>query len=112
MKPEAKAVIEELRSCIPSLDCFPGCTACCSHVPWSEAEWSMLPEAFKERHTIHSLKCPFIDDRGCSCHGHRPIVCRLFGVAEGMDCPRGVPAFTKLTFKEASDISRRYAELF
>lgn len=105
-------VLLSLRERIPGMFCIPGCNSCCAHVPWSKIEWDMLPDEFKKIHTIHSLKCPFATDTGCSCHEHRPIICRLFGVTEGMECPRGGIAEIKLTEREAVEISKLYEQLF
>ena len=72
----------------------------------------MLPDELKTKHTIHSLKCPFATDTGCSCYEYRPIICRIFGAAEGMECPRGGVADNVLTEREVVDISKKYEQLF
>jgi hypothetical protein len=36
----------------------------------------------------------------------------MFGVTEGLDCPRGVVVSDKLTKEEAADIYREYGEMF
>ncbi len=36
------------------------------------------------------LTCPLLGPSGgCSVYRYRPLLCRLYGVAEGMECPHG-----------------------
>lgn len=111
---QAADILLGLRDRIPGMSCIPGCTACCAHVPWSKIEWDRLPDEFKEKHTVHSLKCPFSSEsEGCLCHDERPITCRLFGVAESLPCPRGAkPTDSILTERETADIYQQYSKSF
>ncbi len=33
--------------------------------------------------------CPHLKERRCSIHAHRPFICRIYGVGEGILCPHG-----------------------
>ncbi len=106
-------ILQEIRQSIPEgINCLPGCTACCAHVPWSKTEWELLPDEARQKHTIHSLKCPFIYSGGCSVYHHRAITCRLFGVSEDLPCPFGVIAEEVMDTYTSAEVFRRYKKEF
>lgn len=47
---------------------------------------------------VNADHCPALDQRGlCTVYADRPLVCRLFGSADGLECPFGcVPAGGRL----------------
>jgi len=108
--------IEQLRQRIPGMRCVPGCVACCNHVPWSKDEKERMlarwPEKSSNWYNVHSLKCPFVTEDGCSIHEERPITCRMFGISEGLECPRGAMVSDILTEQQASEIYSEYTTLF
>jgi Fe-S-cluster containining protein len=106
------SILKQLRDRIPEIKCIPGCTQCCGHTAWSEFEWYLIPEEKRKEFDFFSLKCSFCKDGGCSIHEHRPIICRMFGVCEGMTCPMGVPVETMLTEETARAITREYVKHF
>ena len=104
--------LKELQGRIPAMDCMPNCNLCCGSVPWSKAEWALLPEDLRSRHTIHALRCSFVGSGRCEAYEYRTITCRLFGVTEGLPCPKGICAPKTLTKLEAAEIFKEYAEIF
>lgn len=52
------------------------------------------------------LRCPMLDEaRGlCSIYEQRPLICRLFGLVEGMRCPYGCIPDRWLTDAEAYEL--------
>jgi len=114
--PSRAAVLDALRARCPEMDCIPGCTACCGPVPWSREEFSRLSPAQQERlRTAFTLQCPFaVEGKGCAVYEERPLTCRLYGVARGLECLQGQspPPGGLLTDEEAADIWRTYQETF
>lgn len=107
--------ISEIRQRIPGMRCIPGCVACCNHVPWSKVEYERMIRRYPKNakpYNIHSLKCPFITEDGCSIYEERPITCRMFGVSEGLECPRGAIAAEMLNEQQAASIYVEYTILF
>ena len=101
--------LDELYALIPKIECIPGCIQCCGHIPWSVEEFSRLPTEYKELVHIFQMKCGLAkQDVGCVAHKYRPLICRLFGVVEGIPCPAGVKADHLLSGEEAGAIVREY----
>lgn len=72
------------------------CGECCSIVPASIPEVNTIRN-YIAVHGINPIKhedkatCPFRDNEAKKCliYPVRPTVCRLMGVAKGMNCPNG-----------------------
>lgn len=109
---DKRKLLTALRDRIPEIECIPGCTDCCGHTAWSRFEWGLLPEKDRERFDFFSFKCSFCNDDGCSIHADRSIICRMFGVMEGLPCSRGVRP-PQILDKETSDaIGKTYVKHF
>lgn len=84
--------IPEHKNCI-------NCGCCCGVIPVSPKEFQTIKEYLKThedalslaRKATNIINCPFRDDEKklCAIYPVRPIVCRLFGVTDGMECPNG-----------------------
>ena len=100
--------LQELYSQIPEFDCVPGCTDCCG--PWgcSKQEWETI--IARDKREGKGLDCPYICEKGCSIHDIRPLVCRMFGVVEAMQCPHGQGPETLLTVEKELEIKDAYQE--
>lgn len=78
---------------IPGVDCKGKCSESCGPIAYSNAEARRIKEAGETPPEPRSetLECdkliPLI--KKCSIYEDRPIICRLFGVVEGMKCPHG-----------------------
>ena len=112
MSTDKQKILNNLRECIPGFECVPGCTQCCSHVPWSFYEAGLLSKEKRMKLNHFSLKCSFSTDLGCSVYADRPITCRIFAVCEGMICPRGAPADETLDRQTVELIVQQYNETF
>lgn len=110
---EKLELLNSLRERIPEMRCLPGCTSCCGHTAWSEFEWSQIPEETRAKFDQFSFKCSFCSEDGCKVHDYRPIICRMFGVAEGMPCQYGVGIGPDTIPKqEVDDIGKTYVKYF
>lgn len=108
--------------------CKADCGRCCGPVPWTPAEIQRLGE----RRPPHAMtvpapggppaivllidptnpgRCPLLDEqKRCSAHDARPLMCRLFGAADapGLVCPFGAAARRPLSDAQARRITVQY----
>jgi len=54
----SEEVILRLRSLCPRAPCLPGCHECCGPVPFTEWEWSQVPEDQRSRADLIAKKVP------------------------------------------------------
>jgi uncharacterized protein len=95
---------------IPEFKCVPGCYACCGPVPLCDEEAKTLNITDGFTPIAHDLICKFATVSGCKVYNDRPLLCRLFGVVEKMQCPK-VKASKMLTEKEENKIMKVYRTL-
>jgi Fe-S-cluster containining protein len=60
---------------------------------------------------VLSSKCPYCTPAGCEAYVHRPVVCRLFGAVEGMECPHGKQPAKKLSQDDTKKLTAPYWDL-
>jgi hypothetical protein len=76
------------------------CGECCGVFLLCESDIRKIVSYLKEHMEVldiaetkkhKRLTCPFRDEKNkrCSIYPVRPVVCRLFGVAKGLECPNG-----------------------
>ncbi len=79
---------------LPSMQCDEGCGECCGIVPVTETEFRRIERYAKENGIMPVEQeewgtCPMYQDGKCSVYPVRPLICRVFGHAEDLPCPRG-----------------------
>lgn len=90
----ALRVLEELYAALPSLECRGRCAESCVPIDMSDAERDRIQQAhgirIPPRDEIAGSTCPALSFLGtCQVHAARPMICRLWGVADAMRCPHG-----------------------
>jgi uncharacterized protein len=116
--------IAEIIASIPTgtFTCEPGCMECCNRHAWSWAEWKKVADDKRREASNIDARCPYATDAGCECYDQRPIICRLFGLADGigtygpfenvsLKCPKGLEPTTKLSRQEARAIFLQVTEI-
>jgi hypothetical protein len=98
---------QELYDRIPDFECEEGCTECCGPVPFSKWEKSQILDNRKAT----SLNCPYSRTGKCEIYENRPLMCRLFGAVEDMQCHRGCGPEKYLTREEAFEILTKYQKM-
>ena len=77
---------------MPPMRCDQGCDFCCTIAAASPSEYDRIL-AYAKAHAIKRRKqgvlCPWYQSGRCAVHPVRPLVCRLFGHAPELTCPRG-----------------------
>ncbi len=98
---------------LPTVECRGYCAAACGPILMSRLEWGRIERKVpKGRLDPATLVCPMLDDAGrCTVYARRPLVCRLYGVAEGMECPFGCVPTRRLTKVEAFELMRKVQAL-
>ena len=120
--------LEEIYSGIPGIHCADDCGECCGLMSMSELEERRVKRFLKENHIevqfyndpldvtyVKALRgenrCYFLDERRrCLVYPVRPIICRLYGVAENMKCPYASPG-EYLTEGEALNLIREVKKI-
>jgi len=94
--------IEAIYASLPKIDCKGLCHNACGAITMSSEEWRRLRKAFGPLKLVRPGRCPVLrDDNLCSAYKVRPLICRLYGVVEGMKCPYGCKPAKYLTDEEA-----------
>jgi Fe-S-cluster containining protein len=88
----SKASLRQLYSELPGIDCQRKCQEFCGVIEMTREEWERIIKhlGYAPRGNPRTLVCPMLTADGrCSVYQLRPLICRLWGVVEGMKCPYG-----------------------
>ena len=126
MNPKLQVIYDQ----IPKVVCKGLCYGACGPVPATGAERDEIhaltdrrvktePELFKDEppRGIRILKstedgtCLYLKKNRCSVYAARPIVCRLYGVADGLRCQHGCQPDRPLSREEAATLIDRVKEV-
>ena len=116
--------LEEVYKKIPELECKGLCHEFCTIIPAGKIEVKRCRERMRGKNPFNPTKamealqkqepippCGALKDYKCSIYTARPAICRLYGVAEGLECPFGCQPKKKLTKTEAHSIIREVEAL-
>ena len=84
--------LESMYASLPTVVCQGLCAESCGPIACSQAEADRMEAAAgRPLEFTSGLRCGYLDaiHRRCTVYTARPIICRLWGVAEGMACPWG-----------------------
>jgi hypothetical protein len=85
-----KGELARLYAELPTVECQRKCQAFCGPIGMSETEWALICRHLGRtpRGDLRTLVCPMLGADGrCTVYALRPMLCRLWGVTEGMECP-------------------------
>jgi len=81
--------LDELYKLLPNLHCKKLCHESCGPIGLSSLEYKRISNN-KELKTTKLLICPLLTNNGeCGVYKIRPMICRLWGIVKGMECPFG-----------------------
>jgi Fe-S-cluster containining protein len=97
---------------VPSIVCQRKCQQACGPILMSEVELVRISSVGTPP-TPHpeTLACSKLRGGECSIYSIRPLICRLWGVAAGMECPWGCRPERKLSRKAAYGLIDRAERL-
>jgi Fe-S-cluster containining protein len=107
---QAIEILEELYAALPSLECRGKCAKSCTPIDMSDAERARIEQChgirIPPRHETAGPSCPALTSWGtCQVYTVRPMICRLWGVADSMRCPHGCrPANRWMPDQETMDL--------
>lgn len=112
-KNDIEARIDAIYARLPSINCKGFCHIHCTGVAMSTEEFRRLKQAAGGRLTVdRGDRCSILDDSGrCTQHPVRPLICRLYGVVEGMRCPYGCQPDYYLTDAEGHELMREMTKV-
>jgi len=114
-----------LYSKIPEIECQGLCHESCTIVPAARVEIKRARERMGGKNPFNPLaaiialkekvptmpSCAALKNNRCSIYHARPAICRLYGVAEGLECPFGCEPKSKLSKQAAHDLIREIEAL-
>lgn len=115
--------LEKIYAKIPEIDCKGLCHPSCSIVPAAKIEIQRAKGRMGGKNPFSPLSanialesgsipsCAALKDKKCSIYTARPAICRLYGVAEKLECHFGCKPKKMLTQTEAYSIIREVEAL-
>ena len=116
-KREVNAALDALYAELPGLECRGLCQQSCGPISMSRMEWRRIldrrdVDATQARKLRADLTCPLLAPNGrCRVYATRPMICRLWGVAEDMPCLWGCRPERYLSREEGHEFLRRAQEI-
>lgn len=113
-------VLHEVYARVPSANCKGLCHAACSTIPAEPLEVAQLEAAAGRSITTTPIghgtgvmlgtevgaPCPFLALNRCTVYAARPLICRLYGVADGLRCRHGCAPDRVLNIEEVTEMVR------
>lgn len=98
--------LDRLYAELPTIECQRLCQEACGPIGMTRIEHRRLERGRGELACV-GLECPLLVDGACSAYDIRPLICRVFGLSEGLKCPHGCVPSRWLTDEEAFELFRR-----
>lgn len=107
--------LREVWEKVPGMkDCKGLCFDSCGPIPVSSLERSLLEERTGKELRVADgpgLDCVLLQNGLCSAYSIRPLVCRIWGVAEGLPCTHGCEPERVLSAEEALALFKEIEEI-
>lgn len=117
--------LEALYNKIPDIDCQGHCHPSCTLAPAAKIEVKRAKARMGGKNPFNPMRhikelqsdkpkipsCGALKDNKCSIYTARPAICRLYGVAEGLECPFGCVPKKKISKQDAYSIVREIEAL-
>lgn len=105
--------LDALYAELPTVDCQGHCAQACGPITMTPAEWRRLNDASTAVPSIDgNFHCTLLTKEGrCSVYEVRPLICRMFGVARGLECPWGCEPTRWLSLEEGMRVMARASKI-
>ena len=104
---ERAAALDALYAEIPEVECKGFCADSCGPFPPYPAELQRLLYEVGSAPSVEHWTCPLLVNGRCRAHAIRPLLCRLWGVVDGMPCEWGCKPARRYTNAEAHALAAR-----
>lgn len=85
-----KAIIRRVFTDLPKVQCKGLCHTQCTFIVYTDTERRMMRDiSGKETSNVDGVCSNLTADKKCAVYKNRPLICRLYGVTEGLLCPHG-----------------------
>lgn len=110
---ERQRALEAIYAELPDVPCKRLCSDSCSFIGTFRVERERYQAAGAAPPLMHEVPCRHLMFNGdCGAHELRPVICRLYGATEDLECPFGCKSERQLTKEEAYEIMQRVDALF
>lgn len=102
--------LDELYKSIPvTIKCQGLCQESCGPIGMTQVEFDRISDVSGTTPSIdENGTCSILKNGKCSAYSVRPVICRLWGIAQGMECPFGCkPEPRYLTKQEGHEILKK-----
>lgn len=104
--------LDALYAELPSIPCRGFCSDSCGPIQMSIRERERIERPHGKVECGLGPSCSMLTpDRKCGVYDIRPLICRLWGLTESMQCPYGCKPDRLLTDEEGFDFLRRSIEI-
>jgi Fe-S-cluster containining protein len=104
---------------VPRIECKGLCHTTCGMIPLigkekaltervTTTQWTVLGEG-RLLYDADRGCCPFLQENRCSIYDERPLMCRVWGAAEGLECPHGCEPEARMTGKRFKKLTEEVA---
>jgi Fe-S-cluster containining protein len=124
----AWAELQKLYDQVPPMTCKGKCTKACGMIPLERIEleeikrrlgrrfqekWIRNGEAFGVEFMLRTddFECPMLVNGRCSVYDIRPMICRLYGIAEGMPCGHDCACIRAMSDAESKALLHKVEKL-
>ena len=113
MNKDKVAALEAIYASLPKLACKGLCDHSCGPIGLTEIEAKRIEKKVHRLPTVvpGELRCSLLENGRCTAYAVRPLICRLYGVAEHMMCPHGCLPSRTLTREQANELLARVARI-
>lgn len=104
--------LKDIYAQIPVMKCKGECWITCAHIPTFTQEAKVIRRKHGLTISVKTSPCPALNkiNHRCKIYDDRPFICRLWGVAEGLECPSGCEVERLLTDVEANELMAQMEE--
>lgn len=105
MNKKKLSALEAIYKRVPAIECKGLCHLSCGPISMGAFEAKRIEKKVHALPVVNeNLSCSMLKDGRCSVYAIRPLICRLYGVSEGMRCPFGCVPQNVLSRPEAYDL--------
>lgn len=104
---EAFAKLDALYARLPTIQCQGRCALACGPIPLTDLEAQRLKSATHQTpRTVPDNRCVYLSPAGrCRAYAARPLICRAYGLLQGLCCPHGCVPDRWLTEKQFLELA-------